>query len=166
MAAAPVSIAIEYLDTGIDQFSLQYLDDQRTSQTKRVTKTNSKKWQTVQWSIPAEQISWNQGLPGGADLVIDCQCSDASGDDIFHMVRVTAEQSPVKIRPSNDLGYCTTDRCQTYPDLNKDGVTNLVDVSVLLTALSTSSTQPLYDLNCDTSVEIADLQALFGRLRW
>lgn len=159
-------ITVEYLDAGTDQFALEFTNPQGQVQQELVTKTNTKQWKSFQVTKSPAQISWQHRLTGGADLRLNCLCSSATGDDIFSMVRIEAQSSPLRVTASNTLDFCgepTGGGCSGSPDVNQDGTVNLIDLSAVITHLGSSGASP-YDVNCDQTVNLLDFTSVVSHL--
>ncbi|MBP9781322.1 hypothetical protein KBC89_01570 [Candidatus Woesebacteria bacterium] len=161
------SITVEYLDAGTDQFALEYSNPQGQIQRETITKTNTNRWKSYQVTKSTNQITWQHRLTGGADLRLDCLCNSASGDDIFSMVRIESQGSPVRVAPSNTLSFCRGGGsvCTATADVNHDGVVNLLDLSAVIAHFGNTGTSA-FDTNCDTVVDLLDFTLVISRMQF
>lgn len=164
----PVTIMVDYLDSGFDQFALEYTNAQGQLQRAIITKTNSKRWKSYQVTKTPQQISFQHGLTGGADIRLDCLCNSTQGDDIFHMVRIqTANQFSSATVANNQLNFCGLDgsiNCQPNYDLNGDQLVDLRDINIFVSRLLVTGTNAA-DFNCDEVVNLVDFSLLISHFR-
>jgi len=157
-----VQVSVWYLDAGLDTFSLEYKNYQGTTRKLTHQKNNTKLWKEASWTVAASDISFSKSLAGGADLRIDCDCSSDAGDEILHMVRLTALNSgQPPTTPIANLQFCGAEGgggggcANSSADLNSDGQVNLIDFSIFAGQFLQTGTNRA-DLNCDGVVDLRD----------